>query len=107
MSILLATSILALGGLGLYMYKSRDADDDSSVEEVKETGVSFLSGLWAEEDEEKEDENEKNENEKNENEKNEKEKEKNAKDKNAYNTPHKSKTHRNRRSMSASKRRYY
>lgn len=44
MSILLATSLLALGGLGLYMYKSSNPED--TVDEVKDKGHSFFGGIW-------------------------------------------------------------
>ena len=45
MSILLATTILALGGLGLYMYKSSDdsKDGDSKEEKYNEENI-FGSG---------------------------------------------------------------
>lgn len=45
MSILLATSILALGGVGLYMYKSSDSgSDESSYDENNLFGGS--SSFW-------------------------------------------------------------
>ena len=39
MSMLLATSILALGGLGLYMFKSSDDKQFESDEEYNEDGI--------------------------------------------------------------------
>ncbi len=51
MSILLATSILALGGLGLYMYKS---SDDSQHEEYNEESM-FGGNFWGLSDDKHED----------------------------------------------------
>lgn len=45
MSILLATTILALGGLGLYMYKSSDDSQKGGDEEYNEEGV-FGGNFW-------------------------------------------------------------
>lgn len=56
MSMLLATTILAIGGLGLYMYKS--PDDSSSKEDYNEDelfGVSSLFNWTTSEDTENED----------------------------------------------------
>jgi len=41
LSLLLATSILAAGGLGLYMYKSThdDEDEDNNVEDTNEQAI--------------------------------------------------------------------
>ena len=58
MSLLLATSILALGGVGLYMYKSGDYEhsggDDSSYEEDNLFGGS--SNFWGSNEDEDVDE---------------------------------------------------
>jgi hypothetical protein len=43
MSVLLATTILALGGLGLYMFKSSDDNQSGGNEEYNEEGL-FGSG---------------------------------------------------------------
>lgn len=45
MSILLATTILALGGLGLYMYKSSD-DSQKGGEEYNEDSI-FGGNFWS------------------------------------------------------------
>lgn len=45
MSLLLATTVLALGGLGLYMFKSRDEDDEDYNEDYNEDGL-FSSFGW-------------------------------------------------------------
>ena len=45
MSLLLATSILAVGGLGLFMYKSSD-DSQSGGEEYNEDNLFSSSSLW-------------------------------------------------------------
>lgn len=57
MSILLATTILALGGLGLYMYKSSDDSQKGGQEEYNED--SFFGGnFWGlSDDKNDEDEN--------------------------------------------------
>jgi len=49
MSILLATTILALGGLGLYMYKSANEDDKNEDEEYNEDSM-FGGNFWGFED---------------------------------------------------------
>ena len=57
MSILLATTVLALGGLGLYMYKldkssqSDDNDDDSYTEDGLFSGSDFFH--WGQEENDK------------------------------------------------------
>lgn len=56
MSLLLATTVLALGGLGLYMFKSPD-DKDVSDDEYNEDGL-FGSGSlfnWNKEKDDKDD----------------------------------------------------
>lgn len=56
MSLLLATSILALGGVGLYMYKSVDnGSDESSYDEDSLFGGS--SSFWGSNEDEDVDEN--------------------------------------------------
>ncbi len=57
MSILLATTILALGGLGLYMYKSSDDDQTGGNEEYNEDSI-FSGNFWGSSDD-KEDEEKK------------------------------------------------
>lgn len=55
MSLLLATSILALGGVGLYMYKSVDSGSgDSSYDEDNLFGGS--ASFWGSNEDEEEDE---------------------------------------------------
>ena len=49
MSILLATTILALGGLGLYMYKSSD-DNQKGGEEEYDEGSLFSGNFWGTKD---------------------------------------------------------
>jgi len=44
MSVLLATTILALGGLGLYMFKSSDDNQSGGNEEYNEDGLFGSSG---------------------------------------------------------------
>lgn len=60
MSLLMATTILAFGGLGLYMYKSDDEDDNKKIgeEEYDENNL-LSSNLWSsnEENNNEEDEN--------------------------------------------------
>ena len=57
MSVLLATTILAAGGLGLYMYKSSD-DSQKGGEEDYDEGSLFGSGnLWGSNEDEIVDEN--------------------------------------------------
>lgn len=46
MSILLATSILALGGLGLYMYKSADDDNQKDGDNEYDENNLFGSNFW-------------------------------------------------------------
>lgn len=89
MSILLATTILALGGLGLYMYKSSDEqdNDNSRYDEEGIFGNSKLFEWNRGDDEEDEDENE------------EFEEEYKPRKRNA-------KTQRNRKTNGTSKRRY-
>ena len=58
MSLLLATTVLALGGLGLYMFKSSDESQKGGDEEYNEDGL-FGSGSlfnWGEQSDNKEDE---------------------------------------------------
>ena len=57
MSLFLATTILALGGLGLYMYKSNDDNQTGGAdEEYNEEGMFNSGGLfnWKSETDEKE-----------------------------------------------------
>ena len=44
MSILLATTVLALGGLGLYMFKTSNSDD--AIEDYSEDGLFGTSSLF-------------------------------------------------------------
>ena len=48
MSVLLATTILALGGFGLYMYKSPEGEEkhDENNEEYNEDGIFGKSGFF-------------------------------------------------------------
>lgn len=46
MSILLATTILALGGLGLYMYKSSDDTQKGGDDVEYDEGSIFSGGFW-------------------------------------------------------------
>lgn len=47
MSILLATTVLALGGLGLYMYKSSEGkDNDAEESEYNEDGLFSSTNLF-------------------------------------------------------------
>jgi hypothetical protein len=46
MSILLATTILALGGLGLYMYKTSDDEQKEGTEEDYSEESIFGGNLW-------------------------------------------------------------
>lgn len=63
MSILLATTVLALGGLGLYMFKSSDDNSSRDYEEYDEEGIFGLSKTagsffnWGSPDDNEEDEN--------------------------------------------------
>ena len=54
MSILLATTILALGGLGLYMYKSSD-DNQKGGEDYNEDSI-FGGNFWSLSDDKPDDE---------------------------------------------------
>lgn len=59
MSILLATTILALGGLGLYMYKSSDDNQkEKNADEEYDEGSLFDGNFWGskEDDDDKLDE---------------------------------------------------
>ncbi len=46
MSILLATTILALGGLGLYMYKTSNDEEEAVNEEVYNEESIFGGNFW-------------------------------------------------------------
>ena len=54
MSILLATTILALGGLGLYMYKATDKSENDGEEEYNEDSI-FGSNFWGSTDDKTDD----------------------------------------------------
>lgn len=57
MSILLASTILALGGLGLYMYKSSDDTQKGGEDEYNEDSI-FGGNFWSSpDDKNEEDEN--------------------------------------------------
>jgi hypothetical protein len=59
MSILLATTILALGGLGLYMYKSSDDSEKGGDDEYSEESI-FGGNFWGFSDDKPDDNNEEN-----------------------------------------------
>ena len=59
MSILLATTILALGGLGLYMYKSADDNKKGGSDEDYNEDTLFGGNFWGSSDEKAEDDSEK------------------------------------------------
>jgi len=97
MSILLATTVLALGGLGLYMYKSsnedrNDNDENNNDEQYNEENIFGSSSLfnWTRSDDKEDTESEQGEDEY-------KPRRKNT---------GKTQTHRNRKSTGSSKRRY-
>jgi hypothetical protein len=46
MSLLLATTILALGGLGLYMYKSSEDDTTNGNEKYDEDSIFGSTNFW-------------------------------------------------------------
>jgi hypothetical protein len=58
MSLLLATTVLALGGLGLYMFKSSDENQTGGDEEYNEDGLFGGESLfnWTRQSDNKEDE---------------------------------------------------
>ena len=58
MSILLATTILALGGLGLYMYKSSDVNVISDNNEDSNEDSLFGGSFWASSDDKEIDDSE-------------------------------------------------
>ena len=92
MSILLATTILALGGLGLYIYKSSDSEQKGATDEYDEEGIfgksNFFDWNSKKEDHDEDDEPE-------------------QFDEEEYKPRRKgSKTQRNRRTNGTSKRRY-
>jgi hypothetical protein len=94
MSLLLATTILALGGLGLYMFKSSDETQIGGDEEYNEENIFGSNGLfnWGGQSENKD----------------EVEDIKNDDDEEDY-KPRKraSKTQKNRKTSGSSRRRYY
>ena len=94
MSLLLATTILALGGLGLYMFKTSDENQKGGDEEYSEEGLFGSDSLfnWSGKSDDKEEEEE----------------EMDIADEEDY-KPRKraAKTQRNRRSTGSSRRRYY
>ena len=94
MSLLLATTILALGGLGLYMFKSSEENQKGGDEEYNEDGL-FGSGSlfnWGGQSEDKEEELEEVPND----------------DEDDYRPRKKAaKTQRNRKQSGSSRRRYY
>ena len=92
MSILLATTILALGGLGLYMYKSSDDTQKGGDDVEYDEGSLFSGGFWGLSDD--------NEKEKIDDELEEDEEEIKPRRKNA------AKTQRNRKPTGSSRRRY-
>ena len=54
MSLLLATTILALGGMGLYMYKSADDNElieETSGDEYNEDSLFDAKSFWVSQDE--------------------------------------------------------
>ena len=46
MSVLLAATLLGLGGLGLYMYKSSDQEDDYDYDDDYNEDSIFSSNFW-------------------------------------------------------------
>lgn len=94
MSLLLATTVLALGGLGLYMFKSSDENQKGGDEDYNEEGLFGSSNLfnWGGESENKE----------------VKEDDSEIEDEEEY-KPRKraAKTHKNRKTTGSSRRRYY
>jgi hypothetical protein len=99
MSLLLATTILALGGLGLYMVKSSDDNQKGGDEEYNEDKSTFGSGSlfnWIGQTENKEEEQEQ-------------EVQDDEEDDEEDYKPRKkaAKTQRNRKVSGSSKRRYY
>lgn len=56
MSILLATTILALGGLGLYMYKSSDEKQKGSEDDYNEDSI-FGGNFWGTSNDDNNDDN--------------------------------------------------
>ena len=93
MSILLATTILAVGGLGLYMYKSSDDDKQRGDEDEYNEESIFGGNFWGSSDDKNDNEND-NENLDEDLEEHYKPRRKNAK------------THRNRKSSGTSRRKY-
>lgn len=95
MSLLLATTILALGGLGLYMFKSSDENQKGGDEEYNEDGLFGSGNLfnWGGQSDDKEEQEEETE----------------VDDDEEDYKPRKraAKTQRNRRSTGSSRRRYY
>ena len=96
MSIFLATTILALGGFGLYMFKSSDENEVNVEEGVNEKGF-FSSSFfdWTKDDDDEKSKDEDKEDDENESEEIVKPRRRAAK------------TQRNRKSTGQSKRRYY
>jgi len=58
MSLLLATTLLALGGLGIYMYKNSDESQKGGDEEYNEEGLFDSTNFWGYTDDQKDDDNE-------------------------------------------------
>ncbi len=56
MSILLATTILALGGLGLYMFKSSDENDTKDNQDNYDEGSLFGGNFWGSKHEDEDEE---------------------------------------------------
>lgn len=50
MSLLLATTILAMGGLGLYMYKNSDDKESSSSDDYNEDSFFGTGSFWCSND---------------------------------------------------------
>ena len=59
MSILLATTILALGGLGLYMYKSSDENKKGGSDEDYNEDSLFGGNFWGSSDDKENDDSQK------------------------------------------------
>jgi hypothetical protein len=93
MSLLLATTVLALGGLGLYMFKSSDENQKGGDEEYNEEGLFGSNTLfnWGTESENKEVQDDEHE----------------FEDEEEIKPRRRAKTHKNRKTTGSSRRRYY
>jgi hypothetical protein len=109
MSVFLATTILALGGLGLYMYKSNNNDDyqsDAGSENSYNENTLFNGNFWGFDDDDNNDDNKLTKEKNHSKTKKYEDEEDYLSDEEYYEKPRKrqTKTHKNR--QSSSKRRY-